>query len=255
MIGVPLHWQHRTTLDGSGLARNEDLIRRREQNVIGFPILYVACWSIQWELLGYAGPFEYSVALTSGSPSNPSAADEDGVAFLGRAGLEPVPGIRFGVSAAVAPYLGGRLRDAQTMATSYPGEPKDYLQRTAGLRPRDLNRKVVNPERGVRVGLGGPSDRGEDQGLVRLRRGIPRLPSRLAVGRTRRRMKHGDISSTNDGLGPRTGWDDDVFQVESALSYRLAREALVRVGWQHTRFLTGSEEPTNLVAVQLKAVF
>ena len=132
LIGVPLHWQHRTTLDGSGLARNEDLIRRREQNVIGFPILYVACWSIQWELLGYAGPFEYSVALTSGSPSNPSAADEDGVAFLGRAGLEPVPGIRFGVSAAVAPYLGGRLRDAQTMATSYPGEPKDYLQRTAG---------------------------------------------------------------------------------------------------------------------------
>ncbi len=86
LIGVPLHWQHRTTLDGSGLARNEDLIRRREQNVIGFPILYVACWSIQWELLGYAGPFEYSVALTSGSPSNPSAADEDGVAFLGPRG-------------------------------------------------------------------------------------------------------------------------------------------------------------------------
>ena len=80
---------------------------------------------------------------------------------------------------------------------------------------------------------------------------LPAWQSAVRVGV----MKHGDISSTNDGLGPRTGWDDDVFQVESALSYRLAREALVRVGWQHTRFLTGSEEPTNLVAVQLKAVF
>lgn len=255
LIGTPLLWQHRTTLDGSGLARNEDLVRRREQNVIGVPILYVACWNIQWELLGYAGPFEYSVALTSGSPSNPSAADEDGVAFLGRAGLEPVPGIRFGISAGVAPYLGGPLRDARTLATSYPGEPKDYLQRTAGYdleistgRWRILSEAFVSDWEVPLIAEKLQAWSGYGEASFDF---LPAWQTALRVSV----MKHNDISSTNDGLGPPTGWDDDVFQVESALSYRLAREALVRVGWQHTRFLTGPEEPTDLVAVQLKVVF
>lgn len=68
-------------------------------------------------------------------------------------------------------------------------------------------------------------------------------------------MGFSDISSTNDGLGPRTGWDDDVFQVESPLSYRIAREVTLRGGWQHTAFMTGPEDPIDLLAVQLRVVF
>ena len=52
-----------------------------------------------------------------------------------------------------------------------------------------------------------------------------------------------------------TGWDDDTYQMESAVSYRLAREVILRANWQHTAFTTGPDEPVDLLALQLKAVF
>ncbi len=34
-----------------------------------------------------------------------------------------------------------------------------------------------------------------------------------------------------------------------------AREVHVRVGWQHSEFLTGPDDPVDLFALQLRAVF
>jgi hypothetical protein len=255
LIGVPLLWQHRATLDGSGLARNEDLVRRRAQNVIGLPILYVACWNVQWELLGQAGPFEYSVAATNSAFTNMAAADEEGVAVMARAGMEPIPGIRFGVSGFVGPYLGGPLRDSQTRATSYPGEADDYIHRSGGYDLEISYGKWRIFSEGfaadwevplIAEKLSSWSAYGEASYDI-----LPGWTPAVRVGKS----AYSEISSTNDGLGAQTGWDDDVVQVESALSYRVAREVLFRIGWQHTRFTTGPEEPINLLAAQIKAVF
>jgi hypothetical protein len=256
LIGVPLLWQHRATLDGSGLARNEDLIRRRDDNFISLPLLYLACWNVQWELLGAAGPFDYSVGLTPSSFSNMSQMGEDGVTGFARIGLEPIPGIRFGVSGAVGPYLDGNLRDDDTLAEEFPGELDDYLQRFVGYDLEVSYGKARLYSEGfvsdwevpllAEEKLSSWSAYGEASYDV-----LPQWTPAVRVGMS----AYSEISSTNDGLGPSTGWDDDVLQVESALSYRIAREALIRVGWQHTRFLTGPEEPINLLAVQLKAVF
>lgn len=255
LIGVPQLWQHRTTLDGSGLIRNEDLMRRRASNLIGLPMIYLACWHPQWELMGQLGAFEYSLTTTSGSYSNMPAQDEEGIATSIRLGMEPVSGIRFGVSAAAGPYIGGPLRDPQILARSYPGEPQDYDQRLAGydleishgkwrlfsegfasewevpLVPETLSTWSVYGEAGYDL---------HASWQAAVRAGL---------------MRFSEISTTNDGQGPRTGWDDDTYQVESALSYRLAREVIVRANWQHTVFTTGSDEPVDLLALQLKAVF
>jgi hypothetical protein len=99
LIGVPLAWQHRTTLDGSGLATAGDLLRRRSTNFIALPMLYDSCWNIQWELMGEFGKFEYSVGVTPGSMANPLASlPEPGIQAMGRIGYVPAPALRLGLS-------------------------------------------------------------------------------------------------------------------------------------------------------------
>jgi hypothetical protein len=255
VVGVPLIWQHRTTLEGTGLARNADLMRRRTTNIIGMPILYSACWNLQWELMGQAGLFEYSVHTTSSSFSNMAAQDADGVAAGVRVGIEPVSGIRAGVSAGIGPWIGGVLRDNLITARTFPGSPEDYLQRLGGL---DLE---VSYGKLRLLGEAFASD--WESPLV-----TEKLEAWAAYGEVAYDvlaswqpavragvMKFNEISSTNDGLGPKTGWDDDVFQVESAINYRLAREVILRANWQHTEFWTGADEPVDLLGLQLKAVF
>ena len=255
LVGVPLIWQHRSTLDGSGLIRNEDLMRRRRTNSLGLPMLYLACWNIQWELMGGSGLVDYSLAATSGSFSNMAAMDEEGVAGSVRFGVEPITGVRFGVSGGIGPWIGGPLRDTQILAKTYPGDPEDYLQRVAGYDVEVLYGKLRFFSEGfasdwevplVTEKLSAWSGYGEIsydffapwQGAVR-------------AGVT----KYNEISATNDGLGPQTGWDDDTFQVESALSYRFARELILRADWQHTEFWTGPDDDVDLLALQVRAVF
>ena len=50
-------------------------------------------------------------------------------------------------------------------------------------------------------------------------------------------------------------WDDEVWRWEAALGYRLIREILVKLDWQHTEFVTGGNAALNLLALQLSAVF
>jgi hypothetical protein len=159
------------------------------------------------------------------------------------------------LSGFVGPYLGGPLRDPLTLATSYPGEPEDHIHRTGGYdfelsygKARLYSEGFVADWEAplVTETLSAWSAYGELSYDV-----LTQWTPAVRVGKS----AYSDISSTNDGLGPQVGWDDDVLQVESALSYRLAREVLFRVGWQHTRFLTGPEEPIDLLAAQVKAVF
>ena len=256
LVGVPLPWQHRSTLDGTGLSTNADLVRRRGSNLIGLPIVYLACWLPTWELLGQVGPFEYSVAATSGSMSNMSAMEEEGVAGTVRLGMEPIQGIRFGVSAGAGPWIGGQKFDPLIRQTTYPGKPQDYVQRVAGYDAEVSYGKLRFFSEAFasdwEVPLLAEKKLSAWSGYGELSWDVH--PSwQLAVRSGA--MRFSDISTTNDGLGPKTGWDDDTFQVESAISYRLAREVILRGDWQHTSFTTGADPAVNLLALQLKAVF
>ena len=256
LIGVPLVWQHRTTLDGSGLVTTEDLLRRREENAISLPMLYDACWNLQWELLGEAGAFEYSVGMTPGSQSNPSGAlAADGIQLLARVGVEPTPGVRLGVSGVIGPYIGGPSRDAEVERTDYPGGPEDYDQRIVGVDAEVSRGRLSVHSEAYRSTWEAPLVTEEliaTGGYVEGRYDIlPRWLAAVRVGA----LTFSDVEPDPDtGGGPR-GWDDDVLRIESAVTYRWARELHVRAGWQHTEFLTGPEEAENLLALQLRAVF
>ena len=255
VIGVPLVHQHRTTLDGSGLATAEDLLRRRDQNVIGLPMMYDACWNPVAELMGNFERMEFSLGVTHGSLSNPLQTRQvDGVQVLGRVGWEPVVGLRLGASGALGPYIGGPNRDPGTGATTFPGEPDDYDQRIVGVDAEWLIRRLrFNSEFYVsqwEVPLVA-EDIDVRGGYVEGRWDfLPEWFGALRVGA----LVFSEIDVPAPGTGS-TGWDDDVLRVESSLTYRLAREVHLRGNWQHTRFMTGEEEPIDLVGIQLRAVF
>lgn len=253
LIGVPLVWQHRTTLDGSGLATAADLIRRRDSNSTFLPMLYDACWNVQWELMGEVGKMEYSIGATNGSMSNPLGSDdEEGVQAFARLGYEPIPGLRVGVSGGYGPYLGGAVRDRELAATDYPGGPWDYAQRLVGVDAEYAYGKMHFWSEGYTSTWEAPlvaDDLTATGGYVEGRYDF--LPSWFAAARVGGLF----FSEIEAPAGGSTGWDDDVLRLESTLTYRWAREVHVRVGWQHSRFLTGPDEPIDLLSLQLRAVF
>jgi hypothetical protein len=252
VIGVPLVHQHRTTLDGSGLATADDMLRRRAANIIGLPMMYDACWNPVAELLGNVARFEYSLGVTNGSVSNPlQTRMVDGVQVLARLGYEPVDGLRVGVSALVGPWIGGPKFDPEVAATSFPGEPDDYDQRLAGVDVEWLLAKLhffgeayVSEWEAPLVA----EDLGSRGAYVEGRYDF--LPEWFAALRVDG-MQFSDIEVD----AAETGWDDDLMRIESSLTYRVAREVHLRANWQHTAFLTGEEDPVDLLGVQLRAVF
>ena len=254
LIGVPLVWQHRTTLDNSGLATAADMVRRREQNIISLPILYDACWNMQWEVMGEVGKMEYSVGLTPGSASNPVAGTtEPGVQVMTRIGYAPIDNFRLGASAAYGPYIAGPNRDPATKTTSYPGGRSDYDQKLVGLDAEYGAGKVKLFAEGYVSRWEAPliaEDLTSASAYVEGRYDF--LPAWFAAARVDG-MTFSKIAPAA-GAAP-VGWDDDLVQVETSLTYRWARELHVRADWQHTRFLTGLEKPTNLMALQVRVVF
>jgi hypothetical protein len=256
LIGVPVLWQHRTTLEGSGLATAADLLRRREENVIGLPLLYDACWNVQWEVMGEVGRFEYSVGVTPGSMSNPVASTpDDGVQVLARVGIAPVPEVRLGVSGGIGPYIGGASRDPKITATSYPGEAADYQQRAIGYDLELVRGRAQIFSEGFVSSWEVPLVSEELSAAAAYVEGRYDVHPAVSLATRVGNMSFSEIDVPGAPAGTRTAWDDDVLSVESAVTYRIAREIHLRAGWQHTRFLSGGEEAVNLIALQLRAVF
>jgi hypothetical protein len=254
LVGVPLIWQHRTTLDNSGLSTAADMVRRREQNVISLPILYDACWNMQWEAMGEVGHFEYSLGLTPGSMSNPVAGTtEPGVQALARVGYVPMENLRLGVSGGIGPYIAGPNRDSQTKATSYPGGRSDYDQKLVGVDGEyGVGKVKLYSEAYVSRWEAPLIDEDLTAAAAYVEGRYDFLPAWFAAVRVDGMTFSEFVPAP--GADP-TGWDDDVMQVESSLTYRWARELHIRADWQHTEFVTGSEKPMNLLALQVRAVF
>jgi hypothetical protein len=255
LIGVPIAWQHRTTLESSGLASAADLLRRRADNIISLPILYDACWNYQWEFLGQVGKFEYSIGVTPGSMSNPlQTPSVDGVQTMARIGYVPVPEVRLGVSGGIGPYIGGPNRDTGITVRDFPGDAGDYDQRLLGWDAEITHGKLLFFSEGYVSTWEAPlvaEDLTATTAYVEGRYDF--LPEWFGAVRVDG-LRFSEISDPASP-GTTTGWDDDVLRIESSLTYRWARELQIRGGWQHTRFLTGGESPVDLFALQIRAVF
>ena len=253
LIGVPLLWQYRTNLASDGTSTAAGLAAVAGEPGGGTPIFYDSCWAIQWELLGEAGVFEYSIGMTPGAVSNPiKARGVPGSQFLVRVGVSPFAGLRLGVSGAHGPYLSQPSPDAGGVLP-YTADPGDFDQTVLGADLELLaGAWAFNAEaHAVRYEAPLISENLEALGgYVEAR--FDFLPGWYLAGRAGALFFNELV--TDAQTGARTPWDRDTRRSELALGYRVTREVLVKLDWQRTA-VPDSHFDQNLFAAQLSAVF
>ncbi|MBT4097468.1 MAG: hypothetical protein HOM68_02785 [Gemmatimonadetes bacterium] len=253
VIGTPLIYQYFSAIQGKVVPANVDqqLAWRHDRATYrGQPTVYDACWNTGVQLFGSLPQLAYAVAVTRGTLSNPDAADNDGVAVVGRVGLQPTMGWQIGASASYGPYLQQSAYDAGLFTRS--GDIEDYSQLVFGMDTQysvwhcEVIAEVLHSRWEVanvdeELSLWG----GYVEASARLR---PRLSWALRVGH----MRYSDILASD---GTSQAWDDDITRVESGLEFYLARQAHVKAVWQHNRWANSAVSDVDLVGMQLAIDF
>lgn len=138
LIGLPLLYQHHTSLRWDQIPANTDELLSQAgleyrgssfgggYPFPGMPVVYEHWWDFGVGLIGSKQPFEFALGIENGTPSwpDPTRDTNSGKGLQGRLGLTPSPALRFGVSGAYGPYLNSNL--ATPLA---PGQrAEDYNQ-------------------------------------------------------------------------------------------------------------------------------
>jgi len=149
LVSPPLLYHYFTSLRSNQLpANNDDLLKSRGQgngdiftgfsgggstsNFNGLPVIYDVCWDTGARAFGSFWRFEYSLALTQGTLSDPRVTgtdNNDGKQILSRLSLVPATGLLVGTSYARGAYLN------EVVASSLPAgkTPEDYVQEAIGF--------------------------------------------------------------------------------------------------------------------------
>jgi hypothetical protein len=237
LIGQPMMWQFHTTLSSSQVPPDADALLSAAgsgqygvdygtgRGWRGMPIVYDNCWDAGIAITGSRRPFEFSAAVTNGTPSTGMAAVDanDGKSFMGRIGLAPLPGVRFGVSGSQGPYLsndaepslGGRtaedfdqillMADAEWLVGRCEFRAEAYLNTFETATVGDLETTGGYAE--ARVGLGAAwyvAARGEA-------------------------MRYSDLQGSA-GVRP---WNDEYDRYEAGVGWRVARQVTLKAVTQH----------------------
>ena len=149
LITPPLQYHYFTTLRSNQLpANNDDLLQHRGQgnsalftgfsgggsnsNFHGLPIIYDVCWDTGIRAFGSLWRFEYSLALTQGTLSDPVINGNDtnsGQQIVSRINIIPATGLVIGSSYARGAYLRNDVINALPASQT----PKDFVQEAIGF--------------------------------------------------------------------------------------------------------------------------
>ena len=245
LIGAPLMYQHPTTLLWYDVPPSADvLLATAGQGATGvdyfgfpmgtgMPIIDDSYWDVGVTLAGSARPLEFALGAVAGTPSwgSTSFDDNSGKSVLGRLGLSPIPDLRFGVSGSYGPYLLADLNPSMPPGTSV----NDYNQK---LLMADLEVMVGHVElraEGARNWFETPT-----VGELLIHSGYAELKylfeSGLFLAGRYDVQNFGRIqSSTGESLP----WDWNVVRGEGGVGYRISRDAVAKVAYQHTEFDSG----------------
>ncbi|MDA0711677.1 MAG: hypothetical protein O3B73_15875 [bacterium] len=155
LITPPLIHHYFTGLRANQLpADNDDLLRARgtggsdrfsgfagggaTEILRGLPIIYDVCWDTGIRAFGSLWRFEYSLALTQGTLSDPRITgtdNNDGKQIISRVSLIPATGVVLGTSFARGAYLDDATASFLPAGTT----PTDFVQQAIGL---DLSYEV-----------------------------------------------------------------------------------------------------------------
>lgn len=149
VLGYPLMYHYSSSLRRNQLpASNADLLAHRGQGTptsftgyegggatgasSGLPMVYDSCWDFGGSAIGSLWRFEYLLAVTQGSLSDPRASASDnneGQQLAARLGFVPFTGMLLRASWARAPYL-----DEVVAEGLAPGDQvEDFVQEIVGL--------------------------------------------------------------------------------------------------------------------------
>lgn len=240
LIGAPLMYQYHSTLLWYDLPPNADALLATAgqgqygSNYHGFsegrgmPIVDDSYWDVGAVLLGSAAPWEFAAGGVSGTPGWASTGRDDnsGKTVLGRVGVTPVTGLRFGVSGAYGPYLA----QSAVRAKLPPGhETNEYHQRLGMADLEVLAGHVELRAEGARNRWDSPFIGGLNvtSGYAELK--VTSSCGGYVAGRYDV-MRFGKIT---DSTGARRRWDADVTRIEAGLGYRVSRDVLAKLVYQH----------------------
>ena len=277
LLGHPLMYHYATALRSNQLpATNADLLRHRGEGRSssfsgyegggasapnsGLPLVYDSCWDFGGSFVGSVWRFEYLVAVTSGTLSDPrsSASDNnDGRQLALRLGFVPFTGLLVRGSFARGPYLDRAVGDALQMSGR---EVEDFHQQIAGLSVEyGIGHLQVNAEVAAN-GWESPNivdarNRSMDlevlgyyvEGKYNLR---PGLHAALRFGGLR-------FSDIDDGsaAGTSVPWDFDVERLEFGLGYRPTEHLITKLTTQLNDFGRPGNVGERILATQLTVLF
>lgn len=232
----------------------------------GVRLIEGSLYDLGVKAFGRFGIVEYAVALTNGAPSSGGSYSPGGLnsnrgfGKYARVALSPVTGLTAGVSYSRGPFLPSGADPSY--GGSYAGgyDPAEYFQELVGA---DLEYSIGHVEftaEGFHNRWAFANEYGSDltatgfSGEVRF---VPatRLSLAARVG--------GIFFNRINGIvyGPQYlpvsydgPWDRDIVRIEGAAGYRITREALVKIIYQHNR-MKGTDPTDDQGVVQLVVSF
>ena len=267
LIGYPLAYQYMTTMRANALAASADelLAKRSEGWALrysvgartfegGVPLVSAFRWDtgVQVHAASRSGGVSGTVAVTSGTVSNPRVRDDNGRPQLaGRFEWRPVSGLVAGGSWARGPFLS---RDAARAALGALDVDTSAFTQTAWVGDLEYSRdhyvlRFELVESGWRLPtVAAPALPQPLSALATSVEGRYKLRPGLYVAS---RVDHLGFSAIT-GTGRTLPWDAPVTRIEAGLGYSLQRNLLLKVAYQHNRRDGGRlEKNDNFPAAQL----
>ena len=271
LIGIPLIYHYHSTAQGDRAPQNnaEQLSWRDKppkyasSKTVGYqrrgmPLLYDPCWNTGIELYGFISIFEYALGATKGTLSHPRAEGNEGAQAVVRLGLNPIMGMRIGLSGAYGPYF----EPAAKESTNFPKDKalESFYQLIYGidfeysygyfqffLEAVRNQWDVPNITEGKLGSIGGYVE-----GKYTI---LPGLYYAL-------RYDQIIYDGIDDGSGNKVPWDYGIKRVETGFGYDIVRNVAVKlVGQLNFKDAPANDDPTDydptdyMVVAQLSTSF
>ncbi len=265
LIGAPLMYQYHSTLVWYEVVPGADALLATAGsgqygiNYFGYTegrgmtLVDDSYWDVGVTLVGSARPLEYALGLTAGTPGWGSTSQEEngGKTVLGRLGLAPRPGVRFGVSGAYGPYLIEPLNPLLPAGRDVGDYRQQLLLADLELTVGHLEARAEGAYNVWQTPTVG--DLIVRSGYLELEYALP-FGAYLA-GRVDA-MRFGRIADSGGALRP---WDADLDRFETGAGYRFTRDVRGKLVYQRTRYPVPPDPAApsvrSLVAAQLSVAF
>ncbi len=244
LVGIPLFQHYITSLRSNRLALDTDELKNWRDDDEGLlTVAYDACWPWGIEAFGFFSSFEYSLAVTKETMSNPGAYTNDAAQVVGRFGWRPGPGLRLGVSGAYGSYLSKGAEglpsatDLESVRQKVAGVDVAYAFAHTSFFAEAVRNVWENPNLG--------DDPGCTSWYLEAKQVL--LPGFYAAARLDQML----FDSFTDSAGESFTWDYNITRLEGGLGYFIRRNALVKLVWQHNRI----EDNDDVDLLCVKSVF